>query len=209
MNTNLVLVTGLAYGVLGAVILAGSHWSLHRLATRLVAGYPRVIAKLNAKHHDGRFGLVLLTSGGVLQALAAHGYSAPLSHWRYPVYAAVAAVCAYVVWRLISASQSAAPRAKPAANAEVRSIYETRRSVRLREAARVESATLEAMERRRAPRDTGVVYLAREWDRRWWSEKFGVSVEALTAAIRQVGPMTRDVERYFGAAGTTARAVAA
>jgi hypothetical protein len=76
-------------------------------------------------------------------------------------------------------------------------LYETPRSFRLRQAAQLEAANLRAIEAAREPRDTGVVYLTRDWDCRWWSDRFGVSTEVLKAVMRQVGPMSRDIERHL------------
>ncbi len=200
---NLVLASGLACVVIGGLVMCGSHRALYLTATQIVAGYPRVLATLHAKRHDARFGLGLLACGIVLQIVAAGGYVAPLTLWAYPACAIGAVLFLYCVWRVL-----AAPRGKPAraletsAKTPARGMYETRRSVRLRDAARLESANLAAMERRREPRDTGVVYLARDWERRWWSEKFGVSVDVLRAAVRYAGPMVEDIERHLaGSAG--------
>jgi hypothetical protein len=42
-----------------------------------------------------------------------------------------------------------------------------------------------------------VIYVGQEWECRWWSDRLGVSPDALKTAVRQVGPMVKDVERYF------------
>jgi hypothetical protein len=195
---NLILVSGLACVLIGGLIMCGSHRALYLTATQLVAGYPRVLAALRAKRHDARFGLGLLACGIVLQTAAAGGYAAPLTLWAYPASAIGAALILYCLWRVLAAARASAARALPSsAKGPAPAMYETRRSVRLRDAARLESANLAAIERRREPRDTGVVYLARDWERRWWSEKFGVSIDVLKAAVRYAGPMVEDIERHL------------
>lgn len=198
MNINLVLATGLAYALIGAVIMYLSHRALYRKATHIVAGYPRVLAALRAQRHDGRFGLIVLVCGNVLQALAACGYTLPLAHWRFPIYAVVAVILVYGLWRMLTARRVARVETRPAkARTAIRRVYETRRSMILLEAARVEAANSRARELAKGPRDTSVVYIGRDRDCRWWSERFGVSPERLKAAVRQVGPMVKDIERHF------------
>lgn len=199
MNTNLLLATGLAYGLLGALVLFVSHLTIYRCATRIVAGYPRVLAQLRVKRHDGRFGMGLLASGIALQAFAAAGYGAPLSQWRLPAYAAAAALLLYFVWRVLATRSIAQPVAADTNKALKPGLFDTRRSFRLRQAAQVEAEALQAREAARGPRQTSVVYLSQEWERRLWSDKLGVSVEAIRAAMKQVGPMAKDVERYLAA----------
>jgi len=195
---NLVLITGLACGLIGGLIMFGSHWAIYRTASHIVAGYPRVLAALRAKRHDGRFGLCILACGAALQALAAGGYAVPMSLWRYPVYAIVAILLVYGTWRsLASRRVIAARKPESAAKTSAHGLYETRRSVRLRDAAQIEGANLAAIERRREPRDTGVIFLAREWEQRWWSARLGVSTDALKAAVRYAGPMVDDVRLYL------------
>jgi len=198
MNINLVLATGLAYAFLGAFIMFVSHRAIYHRATQIVAGYPKVLAALRAQRHDGRFGLIVLLSGNTLQVLAACGYSAPLVLWRYPAAAAAIALLLYGIWRLFVSrrvARSAAVQAGDRRN--YRPAYETRRSRVLLDAARRESANRLAREQAKGPRDRSVVYLAHEWECRWWSDKFGVSTVMLKAAVRQVGPMVADVERHF------------
>jgi hypothetical protein len=69
----------------------------------------------------------------------------------------------------------------------------------LLEAARREAANRQAREQARGPRDRSIVYLAHDWECRWWSDRFGVTVDTLRAAVRQVGPMVVDVERHLSA----------
>ena len=78
-----------------------------------------------------------------------------------------------------------------------RTLFESRRALTLRVAAEREAAALVAREIAHAPRDCGVVYLRKHWERRWWSDKLGVSTAALEAAIGEVGPMSRDVRRHL------------
>jgi hypothetical protein len=198
MNTNLVLTTGLAYVSLGACVMFVSHRAIYNTASRVVAGYPRVLTALRAKRHDGRFGFVMLMCGIILQVLGASGYSAPLSLWRYPASAALAALVLYGVCRGVASRRIAAAPARPAAaRSFAGGLYETRRSMRLREAAQIEAANREQRERARGPRDRSVVYIRQDWERRWWSDKLGVSSDALEAAVRHAGPMIKDVEQYL------------
>ena len=149
MTTNLVLAAGVAYGLLGALILFLSHRSIHRAATSLVAGYPRVIEKLRVQRCDGRFGLAVLACGVVLQILAAGGYGAPLTLWRYPASIAGAALLIYGLWRVLASRRVTVARTTQApAQARVdKRVFETRRSSRLREAALAEAPRLYALER--------------------------------------------------------------
>jgi hypothetical protein len=199
MNMNLVLATGLAYAFLGAVIMFISHRAIYHRATRIVAGYPKVLAALRAQRHDGRFGLIVLLSGNILQVLAACGYSAPLAHWRYPAAVVAAALLLYGVWRLFISRRGAQEAGAPARQIQRRA-YESRRSMVLLEAAVRESANRIAREQAKGLCDHSVVYLAHEWECRWWSEKFGVSTAVLKAVVRQVGPMVSDVERHLARA---------
>jgi hypothetical protein len=208
MNINLVLATGLAYAFLGALIMFISHRAIYRRATQIVAGYPRVLAVLRAQRYDGRFGLVVLLSGNLLQVLAACGYSAPLGLWRYPAVFAAGALVIYGVWRLLVARRVARGNKQKARIIPDRS-YETRRSRILLEAARREAPKYLAREQARAPRDRSVVCLAHEWECRWWSDRFGVTAEALRAAVRQVGPMVADLERHLAVRKRSRYALAA
>jgi hypothetical protein len=203
---NLVLATGLAYAFIGAFIMFVSHRAIYRRATRIVAGYPKVLAALRAQRHDGRFGLIVLLSGNFLQVLAACGYSAPLALWRYPAALVAGVLLLYGVWRLLVVRRAA--RSAPARSTRTipdRS-YETRRSRVLLEAARREAPKYLAREQARLLRNRNVVCLAHEWECRWWSDRFGVTSDALRAAVRQVGPMVADIERHLRShRGTTIR----
>lgn len=201
---NLILISGIACGLIGGIVMFSSHWAIYRTATQIVAGYPKVLAKLHAKRYDARFGLGLLAAGFLMQAVAAAGFTVSLHFWSYPASAIIAAVLVYCGWRILESRRLNAPRGRGAATASpARSPYETRRTFRLREAAQQESASIAAIERRRAPRDTGVVYLTRECDQRWWSEKFGVSIDVLKAAVRYAGPMVSDIQRHLAGSNTS------
>lgn len=198
MDNNLVLATGLAYAFIGALILFVSHRAIFQRATRIVAGYPRVLASLRAQRHDGRFGLVVLMCGNFLQVLAACGYSAPLVHWRYPAFAALSVLLIFCIWRLyVSFRVAREASVRGAERQTMTPTYETRRSIRLLEAARQEAVSRLAKERVKGPRDRSVVYLAHDWECCWWSDKFGVTPAVLKTAVRQVGPMVADIERYL------------
>src|SRR5688572_21845988 len=141
MNINLVLATGLGYAFIGAIIMFLSHRALYRKATGIVAGYPKVLAALRAQRYDGRFGLIVLLCGNVLQVVAALGYTVPIAHWRFPVYAVLAVIVLYCGWRILTARSRVARRApvpKAERRIEVRRGYETRRSMILLDAARRE-----------------------------------------------------------------------
>ena len=199
MNMNLVLATGLAYALIGAIIMFLSHRALYRKAAGIVAGYPKVLAALRAQRYDGRFGLTVLLCGNALQVVAACGYTVPIAHWRLPVYAVLAVIVCYCGWRILTARSVVARRAPApkAARTEVRRVYETRRSMILLDAARREDIKRCAREAAKAPRDRGVVYVSQELECQWWSERFGVTPQVLRDAVRQVGPMVKDVERHF------------
>lgn len=47
------------------------------------------------------------------------------------------------------------------------------------------------------PKDRQRVDVGREWECDWWSEAWGVSVEQLKAAVREVGPLVVYVDRYL------------
>jgi hypothetical protein len=36
-----------------------------------------------------------------------------------------------------------------------------------------------------------------EWECEWWSKGFGVSVETLKAAVKEVGPLIADLDRHL------------
>ena len=148
MDTNLILATGLAHGVLGALVLFTSHRSVCRTAHDLVAGYPRVLAKLRLRRIDARFGLALVATGVFLQVLAASGLSASPHEWRYPATGTGALLLTYAMWRFLAAREAAVARLPARAQRYIgKRVYETRRSFRLREAAVAEAPKLRALER--------------------------------------------------------------
>lgn len=210
MNINLVLATGLAYAFIGALILLASHRALYQKATRIVAGYPRVLAALRAQRYDGRFGLIILLCGNGLQVLAACGYTVSPDHWRVPTFIAVCVLAIYAVYRLASMRRIARPRSKAsAARTEINRLYESRRSMVLLDAARREAANRRARELAKGPRDRSVVYLTQDWECRWWSDQLGVAPDVLKTAVRQVGPMLKDIERHLSSKNRRSYAVAA
>lgn len=147
MDTNLILVTGMAYGVLGALVLFHSHRSVYAAATQVVAGYPRVLARLRVKRIDGHFGLALLGWSVILQMLAAAGYSVPLAGWRYPALATAAVLVLYALWRHLAWRDACAPRSGASRGRAVgMRVWETRRSFRLRQAALEEAPRLRELE---------------------------------------------------------------
>jgi hypothetical protein len=191
MQTNLLMVLAFGCGFVGALFTLTSQYALWRRGRRVVVAYPRVLARLHARRLDRRFGLFLLGFAAAAYALASRGYSAPLSLWQYPATALAAVSAVYLVARLVALYR------RPARSTGARTLYETPRTRTLRDAAISESAALRAMEIARDPRDRGIVFLAREWDRRWWSNRLGASSDAIRAAIRQVGPMVTDIEQHL------------
>lgn len=192
---NLVLVVAVWCGATGALLSLASHVAAWRTGRSLVVAYPRVLARLHARRLDRRFGFVLLGVGAALYILAGRGFSAPLSLWRYPAAAAAALIVAYGLARVAILYRRTTHRP---GRKSAKSLYETPRTRTLREAAVAEAAALRARELARDPRDRGIVFLAREWDRRWWSNRLGVSADTLHAAMRQVGPMVTDIEQHLG-----------
>ena len=49
------------------------------------------------------------------------------------------------------------------------------------------------------PQDAQRVNVQQPHELRYWTEKFGVSAEALREAVQQVGPMVEDVADYLSA----------
>jgi len=198
MSINLVLATGLAYAFIGAMIMFLSHRALYLKASRIVAGYPKVLAALRAQRHDGRLGLIVLLCGNVLQLFAAFGYTVSVAHWRFPAYAVLATIFLYGLWRIFSSRALTRMEARPrTVRTTIRRVYETRRSMVLLEAARREAANRRARELAKGKRDKSVVYVGQDSECRWWSEHFGVSPATLRSVVREVGPMVKDVERHL------------
>jgi hypothetical protein len=51
----------------------------------------------------------------------------------------------------------------------------------------------------RGPQDRQRIDIHQEHELRYWTEKFGVSADALREAVQQVGPMVQDVADYLSA----------
>ena len=49
----------------------------------------------------------------------------------------------------------------------------------------------------RGPKDRTRVELDQEWECVWWSKGFGVSVDELKAAVKEVGPLVADLDKYL------------
>ena len=49
----------------------------------------------------------------------------------------------------------------------------------------------------RGPKDRTRVDVEQEWECVWWSKGFGVTVEQLKAAIKEVGPLVADLDRHL------------
>jgi hypothetical protein len=209
MNVNLVLLTGLAYASIGAAILCFSHRALYHKATRIVAGYPKVLSALHAHRHDGRFGFLVLLCGVLLQALAACGLSVSLDRWPLPVYGALAAIVLYGLARTIGVRCNGSTGSEASVHRAPKQGYETRRSMILLEAARREAASRSLVELGGSASKHDVIYIGEDAECRCWSERFGVSPDALRAAVRAVGPMATDIERYFSRTVKRARLPAA
>ncbi len=73
MQVNLVLVAGIVFSAIGALLMYLSHRSLYRKAIRTFSGSRRELAALRIQQHDGRYGLILLMCGNLLQVFAACG----------------------------------------------------------------------------------------------------------------------------------------
>jgi hypothetical protein len=207
MNTNLLLITGVLFSAGGASIMLVAQVALWTATRRTAVAYPRELARREIQRQDLQFGLSLVACGAILLALAAWGYSAPLNLWRFPTCAAMAMILAYGISRFVATRRT--PPARASSHKSAPRLYETARSMRLREAAQLEAASLNAIELARHPRDKGVVYLTRDLDRRWWSARFGVSADVLKAAMREVGPMSKDIERHLASRSRDREALAA
>ena len=209
MQVNLVLAAGIVYSVIGALLMYLSHRSLYRKAIRCVAGYPRDLAALRIQQHDGRYGVIILMCGNILQVFAACGYAVSPQYWRYPSVTLVGVMGLYVLWRMLARRSSRAEAVAMERRAVDRTsityahrVFETRRSAVLLEAAIREEANRRAREAAKGPRDRSVVYVKQDWECRWWSDRFGVTPAMLRAAVRSVGPMVADVERYLALRST-------
>ena len=49
----------------------------------------------------------------------------------------------------------------------------------------------------RGPEDRTRVNVEAEWECTWWSKGWGVSVDELKAAVREVGPLVADLDRHI------------
>ncbi len=49
----------------------------------------------------------------------------------------------------------------------------------------------------RGPRDRTRVDVDQLWEVQWWSKGFGVSTQEVLDAVREVGPLVADLDRYF------------
>lgn len=47
----------------------------------------------------------------------------------------------------------------------------------------------------RGPQDQARVNTSEDWELKYWSNKFGVTVDELKAAVKAVGPMVVDVRK--------------
>ena len=192
MLSNLLPAAGIGCALLGALFLLPSRAAAGASPASLPT-YRRALAKARARRLDRAYGAGFLAVGVLVYGLGAYGFSAPLSLWRYPAAAALVMLAAWSIERLLVLR----PVERRRSGKAQRALFESRRTMVLRVAAEREAAGLIAREAALAPRDTGVVYLRKHWERRWWSDRLGVSTAALEAAIGEVGPMARDVRRHL------------
>lgn len=75
--------------------------------------------------------------------------------------------------------------------------YETRRSIALLEAARLQASNAQSRDTAKAPACTAVVCVGHPFECRWWSDRLGITPDTLRAIVRKVGPMAADVERHL------------
>ena len=54
----------------------------------------------------------------------------------------------------------------------------------------------------RGPPDRSRINLSEDWECRYWSEQFGVTVEQLEEAVKQVGPSVESVKSYLATPAT-------
>ena len=113
MGVNLILATGVACSVGGALFMLASHRAIRNAAAFMVA-YPRELDRRRVQRQDRRFGFCMMAFGCVLYALAACGFSAPMTLWRYPAAAAIAAIFVYCVARLATSRRKTIRRRKSA-----------------------------------------------------------------------------------------------
>lgn len=51
---------------------------------------------------------------------------------------------------------------------------------------------------RRQPEDPNKININQAWERTYWSNKFGITIEKLKEAVEAVGPWVKDVKKYLG-----------
>jgi hypothetical protein len=49
----------------------------------------------------------------------------------------------------------------------------------------------------RGPKDRTRVNVDQDWECTWWSKGYGVSADALRAAVKEVGPLVVDLNRHL------------
>ncbi|MBV7485812.1 DUF3606 domain-containing protein [Bordetella sp. BOR01] len=54
----------------------------------------------------------------------------------------------------------------------------------------------------RGPRDRSRVNIDEEWERHYWSQELGITVEQLQEAVHQVGPSVENVQAYLATPAT-------
>ena len=106
-SINLYAVAGLAYDIVGAVVLAEAiaatrteilvNQARHR--GQFSTGNLSLFAALEDQRHDARFGLVFLVGGFALQLLPAFGYSLAAT-WRSASFLATPLVVGLCVWQI-------------------------------------------------------------------------------------------------------------
>ncbi len=197
MDMNLMLATGLAYVFLGGIILLVSKRAFDQKASRPVAENPQGLPALRAQRYEALIGVILIACGSGLVILAAFGHVLSPLYATYLALVAAAVLCVYGASQLRSMWRVQLMRGRTAKGPAYFPVYETRRSVTLLVAARREAGNVRLRDLAKGPRDRNVVYLARDWECRWWCDKLGVSPDDLKAAVRQVGPMSQDIERHL------------
>ncbi len=50
---------------------------------------------------------------------------------------------------------------------------------------------------KRGPADAARVNVHESWEVEYWTKKFGCTKSQLEAAVKKVGPMVKDVEKYL------------
>src|SRR3954465_12936751 len=88
VHANLIEAAGLTYGATGALFVLFALPSAARARKALGSTSARELAVRRAKRYDLRFGILIAAIGTILLALAEYRYSAPLSLWRVPAFAA-------------------------------------------------------------------------------------------------------------------------